>query len=348
MKMRKDNLTGALACLCLIMMGASAAHAQRRTTPVAAANSAATTSDPLAALPAADGVMFVDMNRVLNEAMPRLLAGNPARLAQANADLDNFKQRTGIDPRSIERLAVGTRYTNPSPNVTKLDTVAVARGRFSAGTIIAAGRLAAKGKYAEQQHAGRTLYVFTLDEQIKMFGLLKMSVGELAITALDANTLAFGKPDIVRATVDAARGRRSSAPNAALMQLANRTPGALVGFGGNIPAGLLANVDLGNPEINRSLAAVRQASGSLGMTDTNYELLMTARTTDARAAANLNETIDAARGLAGLLATGLSGDRGRLARHALDSLRVSVENTDVNIRVALANADVETLLRGLK
>jgi hypothetical protein len=295
-------------------------------------------------LPAADGVMFVDMNRVLNEAMPRVLGGNPARLAQVNADLDLFKQRTGIDPRLIERLAVGTRYTTPSPNVTKLDTVAVARGRFNAGTIIAAGRLAAKGKYAEQQHAGRTLYVFTLDEQIKMFGLLKMSVGELAITALDANTLAFGKPEIVRATVDAARGKRTS-PNAALMQLANRTPGALLGFGGNIPAGLLANVDLGNPEINRSLAAVRQASGSLGMTDTNYELLMTARTTDARAAASLNETVDAARGLAGLLAGGLPGDRGRLARSALGSLRVGVENADVSIRVALANADVATLLR---
>ncbi len=341
MKQRLQKLTGVFATLCLVLVAGVFA-------PTAAQGTMqGTAGDPLAALPASDGVLFVDMNRILTQAVPRVFAANPTRLAEVNADLERFRQRTGVDPRSIDRIAIGTRLTTPSAGTTKVNTVAIARGRFNAGTIVAAGRLAAKGKYAEQQHAGRTIYVFTLDEQLRMFGLLRMSVGELAISALDANTLAIGKPDVVRATLDAMSARRSNATNAALIALANRNPTALVGFGGNLPANLLANIDLGNPEINRSLASVRQVFGSLGMNGSGYEMLMTARTTDANAARSLNETVDAARGLASLVVGSLQGDRGRLARSALETLRVTVENTDVNLRVTLPEADVATLLRGL-
>ena len=306
----------------------------------------ATANDPLSALPASDGVMFIDMNRIVTQAMPRLLARNPTRLAAVNADLERFQQRTGVDPRSIDRIAIGTSYATPKTGITKLNTVAIARGKFNAGTIVAAGHLAAKGKYAEQKHAGRAVYVFTLEEQLNMFGLLKMSVGELAISVLDANTLAFGKPEVVRATIDA-MGARRGASNAALIALANRTPNALVGFGGNIPANLLANIDLGNPEVNRSLASVRQVFGSLGMSGTGYELLTTARTTDARAAKSLNETVDAARGLASLVVGNLQGDRGRLARGALESLKVTIENADVSLRVTVPEVDIATLIASL-
>lgn len=342
MKQRLQNSACVIATLCLMLAAGifTTAGAQ-----------ALTASDPLAALPASDGVMFIDMNRIVTQAMPRVLAGNPARLAAVNADLERFRQRTGVDPRWIDRIAIGTSYTTPSAGVTKLNTIAIARGRFNAGTIVAAGRLAAKGKYAVQKHAGRTIYVFTLEEQLKMFGLLKMNVGELAISELDANTLALGKPDAVRAAVDAAvdaaGARRSVAPNAALIALANRIPNALVGFGGNIPANLLTNVDLGNPEVNRSLASVRQIFGSLGMNGSGYEMLTTARTTDARAAKSLNETVDAARGLASLVVGNLQGGRGRLARGALENLRVTVENADVSLRVTIPEADIAALVSGL-
>lgn len=323
--------------LTLAALGA-ATQAQTRT-----ASSSA--SDPLASLPASDAVAIVDMRRIITELVPRVLANDATRLAQVNAELDRFRDRTGVDPRSIERLALGMRYVNLPGGATKVDTVAIARGQFNAGTIVAAGRLAAKGKYAEQKIGARTLYTFNIDEQIRMLGLLNMNVGELAITALDANTLAFGKPEIVRATMQSAGAARAG--NAALVQLATRNPSALLGFGGNVPVGLLKGIDLGNPEVNNSLASVRQVFGSLANAANAYEMLLTARTTDARAARSLNETVDAGRSLAGFYVGSLSGDRGRLARSALESLRVTTAASDVNIRVALPEADVLTLVRGL-
>ena len=65
-------------------------------------------------------------------------------------------------------------------------------GTFNAGAIVAAGRLAANGKYAEQKYQGKTIYVFTLDRQVKLLGLWDIRVGDLAVTSLDGNTLALG------------------------------------------------------------------------------------------------------------------------------------------------------------
>lgn len=329
-----------LAFALLLTLAASGATAQAQTRAVSSS-----ASDPLASLPASDAVAVVDMRRIITQLVPRVLANDAARLTQINAELDRFRERTGVDPRSIERLALGMRYVNLPGGATKVDTVAIARGQFNANTIVAAGRLAAKGKYAEQKIGSRTIYTFNIDEQIRMLGLLSMNVGELAITSLDANTLALGKPETVRATIQNAGAARAG--NAALVQLATRNPSALLGFGGNVPASLLKGIDLGNPEINNSLASVRQVFGSLANNANAYEMLLTARTTDARAARSLNETVDAGRGLAGFYVGSLQGDRGRLARSALESLRVTTTAADVNIRLALPEADVLTLVRGL-
>lgn len=333
----------------LITSFVAAAQTRRAAAPrtqpartTAATTVTANTGDPLTALPASDAVMYVDVNRIMSEMVPRVLAESPERLAQLNAGLDSFRTQTGIDPRSLDRIAIGMRYTTPRAGVTKLDTVAVARGRFNAGTLIAAGRLAMKGKYTEQQYGGRSINVFTLDAPMRMFGV---SIGELAVTALDANTIAFGSPQVVRATIDTTRSTQR-ANNAAIIALATRNQNALLGFSGNVPAGLLEGVQLGNPEITRSLAPVRQVFGSLALSNGNYEMLTTARTTDANAARALNETLDALRGLGGMFVGNLTGERGRLAQSALNSLRLTTENTDVTIRVALSEADIATLVRG--
>jgi hypothetical protein len=59
----------------------------------------------MASLPESDAVAQIRVRRLLNDVMPRLLAGNPAKLAQANADIDQFKTRTGVDPRAFDQIA---------------------------------------------------------------------------------------------------------------------------------------------------------------------------------------------------------------------------------------------------
>ena len=83
-------LAFALVALCL---GFDSESAQRKP-----ANGSAAAADVLSYLPASDGIALIDVRRLMNETMPRILAGDPAKLAQANAEIEKFKMRTGIDP----------------------------------------------------------------------------------------------------------------------------------------------------------------------------------------------------------------------------------------------------------
>ena len=100
-------------------------------------------SSLLSSLPPSDAVALVNVKRVLDEALPKLLAENPTQMTEVNDELAKFKAQTGLDPRSFDQIALGLQYTYPSEGTTRIKTVALARGTFNAGAIVAAGRLAA-------------------------------------------------------------------------------------------------------------------------------------------------------------------------------------------------------------
>jgi hypothetical protein len=115
------------------------------------------------------------------------MANSPAKLAELNANIDNFKTRTGLDPRTFEQIALGVRYTYPTEGITKLITAGLAKGTFNAGAMVAAGRLASNGKYREEKYQGKSVYIFTLDESIKLFGVIDLKLRELAASPIDVN-----------------------------------------------------------------------------------------------------------------------------------------------------------------
>ncbi|HYN23563.1 MAG TPA: hypothetical protein VES69_00810 [Pyrinomonadaceae bacterium] len=299
----------------------------------------------LAKLPTSDAVAQVNVKRVLSEALPKLLAGKSAKLAEVNSQIEQFKTRTSLDLRSFDELALGMRYSYPSAGITKIDTVAVARGAFNTGAIVAAGRAAANGKYREEKYLGKTIYIFTLDQQVKLLGLIDLKIRELAVTPLDANTLALGQVDRVRNTIAATKGKRFA--NAELIALATQDPKAIVGFGGNVSAELLQNLRIGNEAIAKDLAAVRQAYGSLGMTDKDLELFVAARTVDASSARGLGDTLEGLKQFGALFTNRLSGIRGVLARSALGNLKITTQGNELKIRTAVAQSDVVPLVGGL-
>ncbi len=348
--MRRNFLVSSLASTLALATVVTVVAQQRKTAVKSQPATATQTTISEAAsegilLPASDALMLVDVRRLLTEAIPRSMAGNPAKLAEFNADLEQFKTRTGLDPRSFERIAVGTRITNPSATITKIDhTVVVARGTFNASALAAAGRLAAKGKYREEQHRGKTVYVFSLNDQIKLFGLLKMRVSDLAMSVLDDRTLAFGEPDAVRATIDSS-ANRSNTSNADLIALAQRNPNAIVGFGGNVPPAATRNLDFGNEEIERNIAAIRQFYGSVGTTADGFDMLTILRADKASEAKSLGDTLLAVKQLAPLFVGQLSGQKGRLAKNAIDNLKIVMQGTEVQISLAVPQADITTLVQ---
>src|SRR6185503_11322684 len=162
----------------------------------------------MSSLPQSDAVAQVKVQQLLNEAMPRMLANNPTKLSEVNASIDRFKDRTGLDARMFQQVALGVRYTYPSEGVTRLQTVAIAKGSFSAAAMVAAGRVASNGKYREEKYQDKTIYIFSLDENLKLLGLFNLRIGELAAVPLDSNTLALGDPATVRSAIDASRQRK--------------------------------------------------------------------------------------------------------------------------------------------
>lgn len=296
----------------------------------------------MASLPESDAVAQVRVKRLLNEAMPQVLAGNPAKLSEVNASIDRFKDRTGLDPRMFEQVALGIRFTYPSEGVTKLQTVALANGSFSSAAMMAAGRVASNGKYREEKYQDKTIHIFTLEENIRLLGVFDFRISELAAAPLDGNTLALGDPAAVRGVIDVSRLRKRA--NAELITLASRDPNAIIGFGGNMSEQLVGNLDIGNAPIAADLKTLRQVYGSVGTTERDLELFLAARAVNAHAAKNLGDTLEGLKQFGALLVGRLSGARGVLAKSALSNMTIVTAANELQLRTSVTQADVGPLL----
>jgi hypothetical protein len=288
-------------------------------------------------------VAQIKLRQLLSEALPRIMGNNSVRLAEVNAHIETFKNRTGIDPRMVEQLAVGFRFSHPAEGVTKVQTVALANGTFNPAAMVAAGRVASNGAYREEKYQGKTIYVFKLEENIRMAGLFNVRIDELAAAPLDANVLALGDPAGVRAAIDAA-GRSRKRANAELIALASRDPNAVIGFGGNVTEQLILNLDIGNAPIATDLSKLRQFYGSVGTSETNLELFLAARAVNAEAAKSLGDTLEGLKQFGALLVGRLSGARGVLAKSALANLQIVTQANELQIRTAVPQADLGPLM----
>lgn len=338
--MNKKSLAAVLAVGLALTVFALSGGARTKSAPAAAAA-------PFDMLPPSDLVAFVNVKRLITEAAPKVFADSPEKLAEFNAEIDGLKTRTGIDARSFDSIAVGMRYQNPAAGVTTADTVVVAQGSFDAGALLAAGRLVAKGKYQEQKYKDATVYVFGVNDQVSVPGLMNLRVRELAVVRLGPNALAFGELPAVRAALDA-RGSRPGAANADLVRLATRQPGALMGFGANVPPSLSKGVTLPSDELNRLLGSIRQAYGSVGTNAGGFDLTAIARTEKADDAKTLSETLTQLKQVASVFSGQLSAELSKLAQGTLDTMKISAEGNETSVSFRLHQADISTLLRLLK
>jgi hypothetical protein len=331
--MRRTLYASTLALLLAALASTAGAQTRAQTAPAE--------SLPL---PAADAVLTADLRRLFTEVVPRALATDAARAAQVNADVEQFKARTGIDPRAFDSMAVGARLVPLPSGAVKIDRVtAVARGTFRADALVASARTASKGTLAEQQYGGKTVYVSTINDRIKLFGLVKSHVRELAFAVLDANTLAVGEPEDVRAAIDAQAGRgRADKSN-----LNNpRGEGDFIAYAGRVPAGLLDGVETGLPNVDRAIAAIRGFYGTVGSTPAGLQLMTTLRAQTEADAKQLFNTADAMRQIApGLIAA--AGEKAKWAQGLVNSLKITTKGNEVQLRLEVPQSEVSTILRSL-
>ena len=311
----------------------------------------------LAGLPDSQAVLYVNARRIIHEVLPRVMT--PADYAKMLSEA----QKVGFDARGIDYVAVGARLADPAPANHLPEFVVVIRGNFNADSLLALGRVAAGAQNITprtETYGSKTLEIIDLESLTKnREGVvtgggsgsgsgsgegegqgeakpMPMYYPEIAVMALDANTLVAGVPSYVKAVVDAAGGRGTL--KASMVDLAARDPQALWSLTVEPPPVLVDYLHKvgapANKEFDQMIEWVKQLSLAHGMDALKY-------TMSASVLTDTPEHASAFSGLVrmGLLAaqTGLSSEAAKQTprhkdyartRAALDAIKGFVNRTE--------------------
>jgi hypothetical protein len=245
----------------------------------AAAQAPADARAALSTLPDSQAVFYINARRIINEVMPSVMP--PAEYQKMLSEAQKF----GFDVRGVESVAIGARLADPPPANNLPEFVVVVRGNFNADTLLALGRVVAGSQNIQprsETYGSKTIEVIDMTA----VGAKPSANGEaaekarlspypeIAVMALDANTLVAGVPSYVKAMVDAAGGR--GALRSSMVDLAARDPRALWSLTVELPPNTVDYLRKTgmpiNAEAEQMVRWVKQVSLAQGMDAINYSL----------------------------------------------------------------------------
>jgi hypothetical protein len=320
----------------------------------AGTKSAKTTNPLLALLPASDVVVSLDAKRFFGVALPQILAGNKEMLDEVNAKIDDFKAKTSIDIRQFEQVAVGLASKPISTGKVAYEPIILARGNFSVGALVTLAKFASSGTYKEEKIGSRTVYVFSAKELIeknrpttKSSGVQKVLdmilprlSGDVAVTAYDGNTLAFGRPERVRLMLTNSKSR----VDANLLTLANRSPNAVASFAANLPKGLTGIFDLEEDELGQNLAAIRQAYGMLDLVGDSVNVSLAAKTAQNAQAEGLYKSLTELRELGKMFLGGSKSEDKKVYLRMLENVKIMQKSNEIAFDLQVPQSDINVLI----
>ncbi|MFL6285449.1 MAG: hypothetical protein ACJ74Q_20110 [Pyrinomonadaceae bacterium] len=279
--MRKLNFARLLLPLALLHALASGATAQTHVDARGA----------LSTFPDSQAVLFIDAHRIVNEVLPRVMT--PAEYQKM---LDESK-KVGFDVRGLQFAAAGVRFKDDAPPGTPPEFVLVIKGNFNADSMLALGKimLAAQNLPSRTETYGsKSIEIIDTEAVTKSAGMGNVMGGgtgegdgigegakpkpfpykELAVTALDSNTLVAGVPAFVRSAVDASGGQGRLRPS--LLGLAAQDANAIWSLTAELPpnlADMAHNYGVpANAQFDQMVGWVRQLNISQGMTALDFTL----------------------------------------------------------------------------
>lgn len=307
----------------------------------------------VALLPASDGVVVFDIKRFLDSALPQLLSGNQAMLAEVTKAIDDAKARIGIDVRQFDALAAGITAIRVSEKEYDFDSVLIARGQDS-GKVMAAAKIASNGKYREEKAGERTIYVFEARDLAstapnvpqagtKTAGLLKKALGgfskEMAAVVIDGTTIAFGSVEKVR---EAAAS--SSRVDPEITALLGKTNSSVANFAARVPEGMSAFLPLDNDELGKNIDSIKYVFGSMDVVGKTTRLNATARTLQADQAVSLRETLDGLQMLGKVFLGSSKGADKQVYARLIDNVKFTSKGNEVTMDLAIAQTDIDFLV----
>ncbi|HKR23169.1 MAG TPA: hypothetical protein VJS17_11270, partial [Pyrinomonadaceae bacterium] len=186
----------------------------------------------LASLPEADALIYVSPQRILNDAVPKVMSADEVNKMRATfADL---KRSVGVDPAAVEYLVIAVRFHKPAADLSFVapDVMIVAGGDFSADSLFSLAQLSLQDKVRIEKHGEKTIALMKIDPiaaQAEKNPILKPYV-EIGAVTLSPNTLAIGNLRYLKSAVDAAEG--GPRINAATIQSLMRDPNVLMAASG--------------------------------------------------------------------------------------------------------------------
>ena len=251
-------------------------------------------------------------------------------------------------------MAFGLNFDD-SRRARGFDFAGIVRGRFDANAAIEAGFASAmkqgKGELEKRtrQYEGRTIYVLAPVIRQSTEGGSSQEVREpgsntMVFVALDSNTLAFGNLKSVEATIDAGMGREKVSDE--LVQLATRTPNAIVSFSGNITPELANNFfHISNKKADESTASIKQIYGSFNLSGNDAEALVNVRTETAEQSRQLSSMLNGLKLMARL--AGVRADTGekKSLEVLINSLNIYAVGNEVQLTLKVAAKDLAPFVR---
>jgi hypothetical protein len=352
--MRKLNFARLLLPLALLHALASGASAQTHVDARGA----------LSTFPDSQAVLFIDVHRIVNEVLPRVMT--PAEYQKM---LDETK-KVGFDVRGLQFAAAGVRFKNDAPPGTPPEFVLVIKGNFNADSMLALGKimLAAQNLPSRTETYGsKSIEIIDTEAVAKSTGMGNvMGEGadgsgegakpkpfpykELAVTALDSNTLVAGVPAFVRSAVDASGGQGTLRPS--LLGLATQDSNAIWSLTAELPPNLVEmahNYGVpANAQFDQMVGWVRQLNISQGMTALDFTLGVAVTTDQPEHASAFSGLVRMGQAFAeNMLREAASKSKGRdaaRAREGLALLSTAVNRTEGNTLVLRVSVSQKTVI----
>ena len=339
-------------CVLVVNLGGSAFADTK-----AKKNKKVQTSQLAALLPASDAVATIDIKRFFSDALPTILSSNQPMLAMILGKIDEIKAKTGIDLRHFEYIAAGVTAKKMGAKEFDFEPVILARGQINSAALIGAAKLLSNGKYREEQIGNRTVYIFSVKEvaapnkpratpgkgQNAIDKAIAKLFKELAVTAYDESTLAFGSPLLIRQTLEA-----KTKVGAELMGLLGRKEVSVFNFAAKVPAGMRAFAPLDNDELGKNIDSIRYLYGSMDVAGDAMNINLTAKTLQTSQARGLLETLQGLQFIGkAFLGSSKKPDNQVFAR-MIDNAKFSVKANEVILDLQIPQSDISVLVGALK
>ena len=315
------------------------------------------TSQLVALLPASDAVMTFDSRRFLTDALPQILSANQPVLSGILGKIDEMKAKSGIDLRQFEQVAVGVTAVRVRNNEYDFEPVALARGQINAGALVALAKLGAKGKYREEKIGDKTIYIFDVKQAVeqnkaqdpnakkvdnpeKMLGSLSR---EIALTTLDANTLAIGTTARVRQTVEG-----KTHVGADLTGLLYKKQTALMNVAAKVPGGVGSFLPRDNDELGKNIDAIQYIYGAMDISGANTSIQMTAKTRQDAQAKSLLETLEDLQIVGKAFLGNAKGADKQVYARMVENVKFTRELNEVSFSLDIPQSDIDLIIGAKK